>query len=45
MMNHLGSESTDIKERLESVRSTTAAQLENVAQMLQKLAGQFGGED
>ena len=44
MMNHLGAESTAFNERLENVRATTAAQLENVGAMLHRLAGEFGGE-
>ncbi|WP_254507103.1 hypothetical protein [Anatilimnocola floriformis] len=44
MVNHLGTESAALGERLERVQVATGAQLEKVAGMLQRLAGEFGGE-
>lgn len=41
MMNHLGSENASLSERIEASRAVTTTQLEKVAELTQRLVGQF----
>ncbi len=45
MMNHLGTENASLTERFESSRATTTQQLEKVAAIAQRLAGQFSADE
>jgi|GEM_PF-4269652 len=45
MMNHLGAEDAALGERIEAGRTATANQLEKVAAAVQRLVGQFGGDE
>jgi regulator of replication initiation timing len=45
MMNHLGTENASLSERIEASRAATAQQLEKVAELTQRLVGQFSPAD
>lgn len=43
MMNHLGDQATTIQQKVETLSTAQAEQLDRLAAALQRLAGQFGG--